>query len=127
MQRFPLTTQGVQDLLAQLYAFSNAELNEEADALTLDFKRWIKKHFDLLPHQEKFLIDLNENFSNYSSIRSGFALRNRLKIEFITPTDIRRTTEEEGKRIKSLDNTTQSTNETDNSGAGGSMIFEVTY
>ena len=44
--KYPFTAAGFQDLLAWLYSLSEAELQEEADALLLDFRNWMIAHFD---------------------------------------------------------------------------------
>lgn len=47
MPLFPFSPEGVQDLLAELYALPDPDLAIEANAISSDFKLWIADKFIL--------------------------------------------------------------------------------
>jgi len=122
MEKFPFTPQGVQDLLTQLYALTDPQLELEAASLQADLPAWLRAKFDLTTHQETYLDNLGATFINFSATRSSFALANRLPIELIVP-EAARGQQEQEKIIKSSDKTSLDSNDE----PSGSLTFEVEF
>lgn len=80
MKKVPLTPLGVQQLLSQLYALSDPELQQEAQQAGNDFKAWISSHFELAPHQAAYLDSLPEAFVSVVSEKTNFYLVTRKPI-----------------------------------------------
>jgi hypothetical protein len=79
---FPLTTAGVQELINELYAMSDPELQLEANAIGADFRLWIKSHFELSATQIQYLDQIDERWINDAAVNSKYFLENRLPIAF---------------------------------------------
>lgn len=62
MEKRPFTPQGLQDLINQLYALPDAELQSEATAIGIDFTLWTNNHFTLSSQQVDFLNAIDERF-----------------------------------------------------------------
>ncbi|TCC88643.1 hypothetical protein EZ428_18575 [Pedobacter frigiditerrae] len=62
MNKFPFTSAGLTDLLTQLFALPDAELQVQADAIGNDFRGFTVEHFELSATQVNFLNSLDERF-----------------------------------------------------------------
>ena len=82
MSKFPLTTAGVQDLMNELYALPQSELQLEADAIGADFRLWVKNHFELSETQIVYLDGIDERWVNDAAEATKHFLENRLPIGF---------------------------------------------
>lgn len=82
MSKFPLTTAGVQDLMNELYALPQSELQLEADAVGADFRLWVKNHFELSETQIVHLDGIDERWVNDAAESTKHFLENRLPIGF---------------------------------------------
>lgn len=80
MPLFPFTSQGVEDLLDQLYALPNSKLAEEATAISTNFKAWVATKFSLTTAQLAYLDDMDETATDYYGLQCGFCFENRLQI-----------------------------------------------
>lgn len=82
---YPFTPTGASDLLAALYALSDADLQIEADALRSDFKSWVETKFTLDSDQTAYLNGMNDNMTHYLSEQCHLCLINRLTINLEKP------------------------------------------
>ncbi|MFN0293589.1 hypothetical protein [Pedobacter helvus] len=80
MTKFPLTTAGAQDLINELYALPQAELQIEADAAGADFRLWIKNHFELTETQIVYLDGIDQRWIDDAQVETKYFLENRLPI-----------------------------------------------
>jgi len=62
MQKFPLSPQGLQELLAQLYQLPDSELSLEAASAAADFKTWLAEKFELGQSQLDYLDAVGTQF-----------------------------------------------------------------
>lgn len=101
MNTFPLTPEGASQLIEELYALPQSELQNEADAAGADFPDWIKSHFDLDQSQQNYLDAIDERWIEAAAEETKHALENRLPITL--QKDLAGKSEEEGDRGKLLD------------------------
>lgn len=129
MKKQPLTPTGVQALLDELYALPDAALHQEAQALGLDFSRWLLTHFELTAHQVQFIDEhLSASFISFVSSRVPFVMEHRLPITYSVFNNPPEKEEEWGKIVTTTDNVSQvSTSEVFTSGASGSFQFVSQY
>ncbi|WP_304064293.1 hypothetical protein [Pedobacter glucosidilyticus] len=80
MEKVPLTSAGVQQKLAKLYAKSDQELNVEANAFHQDFKLWVAQNFHLNENQLAYLNSLDERFVSQAAARGSYFMAHRLPI-----------------------------------------------
>lgn len=80
MPLFPFSPQGVQDLLAQLYALPDPDLAIEANAISSDFKLWIANNFILSAGQLTYLNGMSSSVTDYYGQLCSFCFDNRLDI-----------------------------------------------
>lgn len=78
--KYPFTSAGFADLQAALYALPDAELQAEANALLLDFVRWMLEHFELSLEQAEYLLGLSDETIAFNAYACSFALRHRLPV-----------------------------------------------
>ena len=78
--KYPLTNEGVQQLLNELYELPQPELQAEADALSTDFRGWVIRHFDLTERQINYLNEMNQKTVDFTAAECSFAMENRLPI-----------------------------------------------
>src|SRR3546814_12006953 len=83
MSKPSLTPTGFQSLLDDLYALPDAQLQQEARALGMDFENWLATHFELTAQQAVFIEnELSGDFISFVSLRVPFAMINRLPITY---------------------------------------------
>ncbi|RZK77652.1 MAG: hypothetical protein EOO92_12530 [Pedobacter sp.] len=80
MKKYPLTSAGVEELLAELYELPQPLLEAEADALLENFRGWVIEHFDLSEAQVIYLNQINQKTVDFMAFNSSFAMENRLPI-----------------------------------------------
>lgn len=80
---FPLTTAGVQELINELYAMPDPELQLEADAIGANFRMWVKSHFELSATQIQYLDQIDERWITNAATESKYFFENRLPIALI--------------------------------------------
>ncbi|PPK99385.1 hypothetical protein [Parapedobacter indicus] len=130
MEKQPLTPTGVQALLDELYALPDEQLQQEAQALAVDFSGWLSTHFELTAYQVQFIDDeLSASFISFVSSRVPFVMERRLPITYSVFKNPPEEEEEEwGKIVTTTDNVSQaSTSEAFTSGASGSFQFVAQY
>lgn len=84
--KYPFTENGVEDLLNNLYALSDTELELEAADIELDFKGWMEANIDLSAEQILFMDGIKEEAINYYGSQCALCFRHRLEIKLIYPT-----------------------------------------
>jgi len=80
MSKFPFTTEGVQDILVELYALPDEDLNLQADRIEVFFKDWMDEHFILSTSQKDFMNSMKEEAVNYFGSQCALCFRHRLGI-----------------------------------------------
>lgn len=102
MEKHELKQEGLQALLSQLYALTDAELFVKAAALAADFKAWMEAHFILNDVQLNFLNSLDEAFVGSIARDSSDFLQQRLPI-VLSKQELSATEEEEKPRGKIIE------------------------
>lgn len=102
MNTFPLTPEGASQLIEELYALPQTELQIEADAAGADFPEWVKSHFNLDQSQQNYLDGIDERWIETAASETKHALENRLPIT-LEKDPSGKSGEEEGDRGKLLD------------------------
>ncbi len=85
MKKVPLSPLGVQQLLSQLYALPDPELQQEAQQAGNDFKYWVSSHVELAQHQVVYLDSLPEAFVSVAAEKVNFYLVTRKPISLKQP------------------------------------------
>jgi hypothetical protein len=85
MTRSPLSPNGVQGKITELYSLSDEQLQTEADAVQADFKFWIKQNFFLSAGQKAYLSRLDEQTLSYFGSQCSICFTNRLPIALDYP------------------------------------------
>jgi len=88
MAKFSLTPTGVEAFTAQLYKFSNDELQSEAILLAEDSRAYIAAHFDVPVHQLELLRKLDDNFVYIMGWSLAIALLSRRPITYSVICDV---------------------------------------
>ncbi|MFC3199865.1 hypothetical protein ACFOET_19760 [Parapedobacter deserti] len=130
MAKPTLTPTGVQTLLNELYALPDVQLQQEAQALALDFGEWLSRHFELTADQLSYIEnELSVAFISFVSLRVPFAMEHRLPITYSVFNQPPPEEEEEwGKIITTTDNVSQSSpSEAFTNNASGSFQFISQY
>lgn len=121
---------GLQNLLTELYALPDNQLNEEAYALRNQPKLWIYAHFELDNDQLAFLQDMPSPAADFLGQQGGFAIENRLPVTISKIHAAKRTSGDDPKQDKIFKPTSNLSFETDGNGtatAGGTLVLEITY
>ncbi|WP_293298628.1 hypothetical protein [Pedobacter sp. UBA4863] len=90
MEKLPLSTAGVNTLLAELYNLTDAELFLEAASVTADFRSWVNRHFLLEASQLNFLAQLDDRLVSHTGEQCRIFITQRWPITFAkesTPDD----------------------------------------
>lgn len=131
MEKLPLTTAGVQELMNDLYALPQVELQLEANAIGADFPLWIKSHFELRESQSAYLDQIDEMWINDAATESKYFLENRLPISLNKILPLRRGEDEEdsdrGKLLRLDKNETSSYSEEDGYVETETLTYTITY
>jgi len=83
MKKYPLSTAGLADLLAQLYALPDAALLKESASITANFRSWLNDNFELAATQLDFLDQIDNAFIAKAAASSAQFVQNRLPIQLI--------------------------------------------
>lgn len=129
MNKFPLTSEGASELLDELYALPQSDLQTEADAAGNDFPLWTKTHFELDSSQEDYLNNIDPQWIEVAAEETKHALENRLPIVLNKDTT-QKSGEEGGDRGKLLDldkNKKSSFSPEDGFSETGSLTYTITY
>lgn len=130
MQKFTFNEQGATDLLASLYALSNADLQLEANAAGADFRLWIIGHFEFTSTQVDFINDIDEQWINQAAFETKIFLEGRkpIKLHKLPSHDLR--SDQTGDRGKLLDlDKKQSANYSEAQGYQESeeLLYSISY
>lgn len=125
MQKKPFTQAGFESLQAELYALDDALLQLEADAIVLNFKGWMYKHFDLTLPQMTFMDQIDQRCIYFLETQTSFAVNNRLPISLAKgePSD----DEESGKVIKPKSSFTVTAGNNGNMVVEGDLHIQIYY
>ncbi|MGJ1285087.1 hypothetical protein ACR79P_19725 [Sphingobacterium spiritivorum] len=87
METYPLTPEGAEDKLAELYALSDTELAVQAMAIALDFKTWVKVNFDLTVSQRTYIDGMNADAVRFFGLQcsAGFLYRIDIELDYPAP------------------------------------------
>lgn len=125
MQKKPFTQAGFESLQVELYALDDALLQLEADAIVLNFKGWMYKHFDLTLSQMNFMDQVDQRCIYFLETQTSFAVNNRLPISLAKgePTN----GEETGKVIKPKSSFTVTAGNNGNMVVEGDLHIQIYY
>jgi hypothetical protein len=131
MEKLPLTNAGVEDLMAQLYALPQVELEVEANAAGADFALWIKEHFELTTSQITYLDNIDEMWLNDAATETKYFLENRLPISLNKVLPPSRKGDEDdddrGKLLRLDKNETSSYSEENGYSESETLTYSITY
>lgn len=128
MSKFPLTTAGVQDLINQLYALPQPELQIEANAVGSDFRLWVKTHFDLSATQEEYLEKIDQQWIDDASYSTKRFLENRLNIEFYKDEETNKNDDKDRGKLLDLDQRSVSSySQIDGANIRGTLTYTISY
>jgi len=82
MAKQPLTTAGVAAKRIELFALSQAALDNQSLSLATNFKAWINDNFELTAQEQNFLNTANDDFIRKLSSIIFVATRNRIPFDF---------------------------------------------
>lgn len=85
MSSFPMTAQGVQDKLTELYALSDSALAVQANNIRTDFKLWVANAFSLSTAQQTYLTNMDLTASTYYGRQCSICFTYRLPITLVYP------------------------------------------
>lgn len=122
---YPLTAQGVADQLEELYALSNPDLADEADAIQTDFRTWIVDHFTLSSAQLTYLAGMAQKDVEYFGQQCAFCFIHRLNISLVYPAPP--APSGYGKWTESTNSTKLIANGSGGTGATGELVFTMVY
>lgn len=123
MEKQPFNPTGLQQLLAELYALSPAELIAQSQALMTDPKTWIQNNFLLEPYQQDFLDQLPVATLAFLGDQGSFAISNSLPITLRQEGN----PEDEGKLFTPKSRFEQSSDSHGKTQAWGEMTLLVSY
>ena len=123
MEKQPFDPNGLQQLLAELYALPPAELTAQSQALMTDPKTWIQDHFLLDPTQQAFLDQLPVATLAFLGDQGSFAIANSLPITLIQKGN----PEDEGKLFTPKSSFQQSSDSQGRTQSSGEMTLLVSY
>lgn len=104
MLKLPFTPQGVQDLLSQIYALPDIQLQNESAAAAANFRLWISSNFLLEASQQIYLEAIDDQFIASAATEVSYFIQNRYPIELIKEEVTAALTEQqEGDRGKLID------------------------
>lgn len=84
----PFTPAGVDDKIEELYALSDALLQEQAEAAKTDFPGWLNDNFSFTDDQAGYLADIDPAFTDALGYQFSLAIGSRLPVSLIQPTPI---------------------------------------
>jgi uncharacterized protein YjdB len=130
MDKLPFTNAGVEDLMTQLYALPQVELEVEANAAGADFPLWIKEHFELTASQIDYLDEIDEMWLQNAATETKYFLENRLPISLTkaSPPSHRGERDDDRGKLITLDkNEASSYSEENGYTASETLTFSITY
>ena len=122
---YPLTSRGVSELLENLYALPDNDLELQAIEIKTNFRSWVEKNFSLSQGQINYLNAMPDNSVQYFGDQCWFCFIHRLNITLdypAAPTQIR-----VGKWTGGTSSTKLITNDSGNQEASGGFSFNMTY
>jgi hypothetical protein len=122
---YPLTSQGVVDLLEELYELSNQDLADQADAIETDFRTWVAENFTLTSPQLTYLGGMAEKDVIYFGQQCAFCFIHRLNISFEYPLPPEPTGY--GKWTESTNSTKLQANGSGGTTASGELVFQMVW
>lgn len=82
---YPLTPNGVSQLLTDLYALPSSQLLVQATAVKTNFKKFVADNFILTNDQKVYLTGLNDRAAEYFGDQCWFCFLYKLNITFVYP------------------------------------------
>ncbi|MBB2143944.1 hypothetical protein GM921_00475 [Pedobacter sp. LMG 31464] len=131
MEKFPLSTSGLQDLISEMYALPDAQLQQQADSIGSDFSAWIIEHFILDESQINFLQVIDEQFIARAASDCQYFLGNRLPISLVKEAQVQRAepedSEDRGKLLDLDKKTSSSFSAANGYTSSEELIFTISY
>jgi len=124
---YPLTTGGVQDLMNELYALPQPDLQLEANAIGSDFRQWVKNHFELSESQEEYLDYIDESWVEDAATESKHFLENRLLIALYKDQARRSEDKDRGKLLDLDKKKVSSYSEDDGYVSSETLTYTISY
>lgn len=125
MQKQPFTQAGFEALQTELYALDDVKLQLEADAIILNFRGWLYKHFELDQDQLDFLDQIDQRAVRFLESQTSFAVANRLAIALEKPMTSR--DDKTGKVIKTKSNFEAEAGIDEPMDAEGNLLIQISY
>lgn len=126
MKKQPFTNIGFANLQSELYKGPDEQLFLEAEAIKLDFKKWMYNQFELEPSQLKFLSELVPSMIVHLSEQTSFAVANRLPVT-LNKSEEGKEGDKPGKIINSKSNFSASAGTSIPFLAEGDLTIEILY
>lgn len=127
----PFTPEGAANVLANLYALPNDELQLEAQAFGHNLKQWLVQHFELNAHQEAYLEQLNAEATTFYAQQGSFCMANRLPIKLeVAPkqaTTNGNGKDDQGKIVYTENKATATANDKGEMLAEGALYYHIRY
>jgi hypothetical protein len=130
MQKFPFTDSGLQDLLSQLYALDDQQLQQQADTISADFPTWLTDHFLFDQSQLNFLASAPESFIQSAAADCSYYVANRLPITMVKDqqrSDPPEEGEDRGKLIDLDKKSSASFSPPESHSSSGSLTITISY
>jgi hypothetical protein len=123
MAQQPFTPAGVQQMQADLYLLSDADLQVEAALIRSDFRQWVADKFILDASQETYLANLQDEFVAIAAGQTGTAVTYRLGIIMVVPDE-----PQLASKLIRTTNVMQPVSSSDGTfGITGDLIFTIYY
>jgi len=125
---YPLTASGINEVMKDLQAMPQFELEAEAAELKSNFKGWMAGRFELSPKQLTFLNGIDETTTTLTSQACSFALANGLPI-YLEKGSKAVVAQEKGqmKIIRAISNLNAGSSSDGNVTVGGYVTIQISY
>ncbi|TWI85848.1 hypothetical protein IQ13_1017 [Lacibacter cauensis] len=124
MAKQPLTADGVEDKIAEIYAMTTVDRMAEASAIESGFKTWVSDNFNLSTDQGNYLTGMSSTIATNYGRSCAIAFRNMLGVSLYWPAP---PTPPPTKWLKMTNNILISTNTYGAEEYTGSLTFEFEY
>jgi hypothetical protein len=125
---YPLSASGINEVMKDLQAIPQFELEAEAAKLNSNFKGWMAGHFELSPKQVAFLNGIDETTTTLTAQTCSFALANGLPIYLEKgEKELIPGVKGQMKIIRAISNLNASSSSDGNVSVGGYVTIQINY